>query len=186
VTEGYPVLDSRTSAAREMWAAAVYPPPGKCTLGAMVERAMRAIAAPVVAFVDPFGGRVIVTAEASVKAALLALAPADPTVCTPVAIYGKLATQWNLVSDAQLIPGIADCCLPQLSRRTLAAWLNKALAQAPYAVALVDQVVGTVSLWQDYQRTAGDAAAALSFSGDTVGVEFTPESTPLVFEGGTT
>ena len=177
---------SLTSAAQDDWAPVIYPFQGQRTLGELLTTALRSIGPAVVAVLDRPSGRFVITTDSAVKATLRGLAPSQAAVCEPVLVFGQTASQWTLVSDAWSYGNSAlpTMCLPQLTKRTVGAFVDKALGLDAYGFALVDQDNVQVKLWQDWNLDAAAALAAITPSGMTVCGEFQAEQTILPFEGG--
>lgn len=187
---GYARLLSATTAAQADWANVLYPVQGQQTLGQLLANALSTFAAPVVAAIDAGHGRFFVSTDSGVQAALLALPPTIAALCTPRLVYGQSASQWDLVSDSWYYGGniLPSMCLPQLAKRTAAAFVQKALAADAFSgFAVVSQLDGgKVWLWSDFDGSAYAACAALTLAGASVATEFFGAHTQLPFEGGTT
>lgn len=179
----------QTSAPADVWAACIYPAQGAQTFGAVLANALRVWNPAVVFACDARTGRFMATIETSVKAALSALVPGVAADARPVPIYGQTASQWTLYSDPWNYAGgmLSSVTLPQLSKRTVGALLDRAMNADPASgFALVDQDNGRVRIWSDFNADASDALAAIVPTGQTVCGQFLGTFTPLIFEGGET
>ena len=187
--QGYPILwPALTSADPVDWAAAVYPRPNVKTAGQVVADCLAAFDSAAVAIVDTFVGRVVATTDATTSAAILALRPANYALVRPASGQTGSALRWSIISDPWVYGGgnLANICLPQLTKRTLAWFIDGALPMsAGYPFALVNQADVSVSLWEDWDSTTSDALALLTPAGQTVGAFFRSQATVLLaFEGG--
>lgn len=179
--------EAQTSATMEDWAGVIYPDQGELSLGGALTNALRRFSLPVVALLDSGRGRMIVTTESAQKAALRALVPSVAADCRPVLVWGQTASQWTLVSDAWTYGGaiLQTLCLPQLSRRTAGAFLDRALTADPASgFALLDQDNALVRVWSDFNGDVPPVLDAIVASGQTVATQFAPAITLLPFEGG--
>ena len=183
------LYDPLTNAAQSNWARVVYPYQGERSFGKVLQTAFFGFTDPCVAMVDLIGRRLVISTGGTTQSAIRSLVPGSAAVCTPVLVYGQSATRWNLVSDVWLYAGggLADLCLPQLSKRTCGAFVDAALklAGAQDAFAVIDQADGgSVKLWLDFGDVSRPAMLALPVSAETVGIEWPAEGTLLPFEGG--
>lgn len=195
----YPsLIPSSTTATEEVWAAAVYPPVSAKTVGACVMDAMRALPGSAVAvafhgfatgFTLPMAG-CIVTTEASVKAAMLALIPVNGwarAICRPVPGQIGWSFRWEVVDDPGYYgsSGLAAITMPQLSKRSLAAFVDRLLVIGYPAAVVIDQDAVTVTAFTDMDGTLVDAILAIEASGQTVGVRLNDKlGSDQPFEGG--
>jgi hypothetical protein len=190
IRHGFPTLiPSRTNAAENVWAEAIYPAPERKTIGICVADVLRGLQGSAVVVVDTWAGRVVGSSNATTAAALLALLPADGVaVCAPPTRQSGTMLQWSLTADPWSFAGgqLSTIVLPQLSKRSVASFIDKAVSlSSGYPFALVNQAAVTVQLWETWDATASDALALVVGEDPTIALSLRNYPAEyLPFEGG--